>query len=659
MKKSIILIGTLMLMLASCSNENILLNEEVKNNVEPALTIIASQGGADSRLAFVDEKNLEWTPGDAIIVTDAASPTNYVVLKLKETGQTAVGTFSTTNETTDAELTRIQEWKTKNTSLTAYYKNDGLIENSLNLLRFYDVGHESLSGLNVYGGQTSNNNNDHLKAFNHMASKESFTLSEETSVLNLKFSQSGAIMKLILTGLGNKTITKLSLNAAEDVFLAGYHNSDPQMAASVSLPLGESGEGIALGSGETLTAYMIMGPTEDTADKTITLTATASDESTYTATITGGVIEAGKFYSVSKTMTPVYDNDYEVSDNTYIVYNAAGLEAWRTAVENDLSLNLTLANDIVLTDENNWLPVGKPNAEILHPLPGDEETPNTEYIGTIDGNGRTITGLNIGRQENVYAGFIGGLGSSGVVKNLTFADAHVNSIGRVAVVAATNKGQVKNCHVTSGDVYGEETKINYTTYASAAAGIVADNIGVVLGCSNGASVTCNSYMGTGGIVGRNTSIVMGCINNGTITNTISSGNAYNCGGIVGSQFEVNSISVACGNYGEVSSPSTDGSTGGIVGSLIGSKVIGLWTKATTPPDSKGDNDEEADGIGDMFDGSATACCYFNDLNSVTEDAITEMNNAIDAYNANEQNTVKCNYKWVAVNGGWPTLVINE
>ena len=242
---------------------------------------------------------------------------------------------------------------------------------------------------------------------------------------------------------------------------------------------------------------------------------------------------------------------------------------------------------------------------------------------------------------------------------MIFVDAHVNSIGCVAVVAATNKGQVKNCRVTSGDVCGEEARIGYMFYASAAAGIVADNKGVVLGCSNGASVTCNSYMGIGGIVGRNTSIVMGCINNGTITNTISSGNNYNCGGIVGSQFEVNSISVACGNYGEVSSPSTDGSTGGIVG-FLDSKVIGLWTKATTPPDSKGDNDEEADGIGDMFSSaSATACYYFNDLSSVTEAAITEMNNAIDAYNGNNQNTVKCNYKWVAVNGGWPTLVINE
>ena len=165
-------------------------------------------------------------------------------------------------------------------------------------------------------------------------------------------------------------------------------------------------------------------------------------------------------------------------------------------------------------------------------------------------------------------------------------------------------------------------------------------------------------MGTGGIVGRNTSIVMGCINSGTITNIGTTNNPC-CGGIVGVHIESNAISVACGNYGEVSSTKKK-QTGGIAGFLNDSaKLIGLWTKATTVDDSKGEMDQEADGIGDMLNGSATACYYFNDLNSVTEAAITEMNNAIDTYNANNQNTVKCNYKWVAVNGGWPTLVINE
>ena len=659
-----------MLILASCSKENILHNEEVSGKVESALTIIASQGGADTRLAFVDEWNLAWTPGDKIIVTEATSPSHYITLALHEDHQTATGTFTTTGETTATELAQIETWKSSNTPLMAYYKNDGLIDNSiegnLNLLRFYDAGFESLlDHLQVYGGQTSNNNKGHLKVLNHMASKESFILSDETDVLNLKFSQSGAIMEFTLTGLGGKTIKDLSLTADEEVFLAGYHNSDPQKTASVSLPLGESGGGIALGSDEILTAYMIMGPTEATAGKTITLTATASDESIYTATITGGVIEAGKIYSVSKTMMQENNNDYEVVDNTYIVYNAAGLQAWRAAVESNLSLNLKLANDIVLTGEDNWTPVGTPNAERpdhdhYPDLPGMEETPetpNTEYIGTIDGGGYTITGLNVVTQESTYAGFIGALGTGGVVKNMTFVDAKVNSIGYVAVVVATNKGQVENCHITSGDISGKEVTIDYTFYASAAAGIVADNNGVVLGCSNGASVTCNSYLGTGGVVGRNTGIVMGCINSGVIKNTYADGSSSRCGGIVGVHIGTNAISVACGNYGEVSS-TMEKQTGGIAGFLNdGAKLIGLWTKATNPEDSKGDMDGVADGIGDMLNGSATACYYFNDFNSVTDEVIATMNSAINSYN--EQNTVKCNYKWVAGDSSWPTLVKNE
>lgn len=83
MKKSMLLTGALMLMMASCSNEEILPNEDVKNNAEPTLTIIATQGeDADSRLAFVDEKNLQWTPGDVIIVTESGVPANYVELTL-------------------------------------------------------------------------------------------------------------------------------------------------------------------------------------------------------------------------------------------------------------------------------------------------------------------------------------------------------------------------------------------------------------------------------------------------------------------------------------------------------------------------------------------------------------------------------------------------
>lgn len=302
MKKSILLTGALMLMMASCSNEEILPNEEVKNNnAEPTLTIIATQGeDASSRLAFEDEMQLAWTPGDQILVTEAQEPQNYLLLTLQETEQTKTGTFSTT----DALPVTWDE----TTELVAYYKSDGLIiydyEETHNLLRFFDAGYEALSSWGVYTGQTTNGDMEHLTKLNNMVSEETFTLSADVTELNLKFNQQGAILKFTLTGLGGNTVTKLNLSAGEEIFLGGHHNGQAMMESAVSLPLGTDYSGITLADNEVLTAYMVMGPTDATEGKTMTLTATTTDGE-YTATVTGGKLEAGMIYSISKAMEKV------------------------------------------------------------------------------------------------------------------------------------------------------------------------------------------------------------------------------------------------------------------------------------------------------------------------------------------------------------------
>ncbi len=118
MKKNILLTGALMLMMASCSNEEILPNEEVKNNAEPTLTIIATQGeDTDSRIAYnpsADGKtiSLTWSEGDAIYVCEAEHPSHFIELTLEDGAGTAKGTFTTTEEITWSE----------NEELVAYYK---------------------------------------------------------------------------------------------------------------------------------------------------------------------------------------------------------------------------------------------------------------------------------------------------------------------------------------------------------------------------------------------------------------------------------------------------------------------------------------------------------------------------------------------------------
>ncbi|MBQ8674102.1 MAG: hypothetical protein IJ511_08675 [Bacteroides sp.] len=105
---------------------------------------------------------------------------------------------------------------------------------------------------------------------------------------------------------------------------------------------------------------------------------------------------------------------YIVENGTYLVYNADGLQAWHKAAEAIISTGtddtnddwyaeyttdidmpgLTLAADITLTGENNWAPLG-------YCVEGESKDVYYPYIGTIDGNGHTITGLNINSAEKI------------------------------------------------------------------------------------------------------------------------------------------------------------------------------------------------------------------------------------------------------------------
>ncbi|MBR2361142.1 MAG: hypothetical protein IKA80_00645 [Spirochaetaceae bacterium] len=328
---------------------------------------------------------------------------------------------------------------------------------------------------------------------------------------------------------------------------------------------------------------------------------------------------------------------YDEATNTYTVYTAKGLLDWSEAARADLTTNLVLAADITLTGENNWTTIGE-----FDEIEFDED--NTEFIGTIDGAGHTITGLNI-KMEEGPAGFISALGKSGHIKNLLFTNAEIQGED-AAVVAAISRGIVENCSVIS------ECSVSGIYIVG---GIVGWNFGLVSGCNNDASIYNSGYSGTGGIVGRNNNgTVMGCINSGSVQNSCTD-NSSRCGGIMGSQFgETSSVSIACGNIGEVSSIRTD-ETGGVAGTIIDGSSIALWTKATTESDASGD------GIGDSYYSNelSVSCHSFADAPAVTAEKIAEMNAAIAAYNASAAEGKTCPYTWQVGTDGYPTLVKSE
>jgi len=156
---------------------------------------------------------------------------------------------------------------------------------------------------------------------------------------------------------------------------------------------------------------------------------------------------------------------------------------------------------------------------------------NTEYIGTINGEGHTITGLHINNNSGDQ-GFIGALGEGGTVKNLTFADVHMTAGQSSGIVAGRSRGTIENCHVTSG--------VNSYIHGSQhVGGIVGYNEGSVTGCTNSGTVT-NCYS-TGTITATGTDAehggVVGYTNGGgTVTNCYYLDTAAS-GGINGADVE--------------------------------------------------------------------------------------------------------------------------
>lgn len=225
------------------------------------------------------------------------------------------------------------------------------------------------------------------------------------------------------------------------------------------------------------------------------LRANGTEERNLSAAITP---EAGSYYNITLN----YDKGYNLSADgrTYEVYNANGLLAWNKAVQGNLSLNCTLADDIDLTGKE-WTPIGDYD---------------NRYTGIFDGGNHTITGLTINQYGN-YVGMIDFLDSGGSVQNLTLENVNITGGDIVGSVVGDNYGTVTAC-TASGNVSG----------TSRIGGVVGYNNGTVTACYHASgNVSGTSYIG--GVAGYNTS--------GTVTACYhASGNVSgtsNVGGVVG------------------------------------------------------------------------------------------------------------------------------
>ena len=223
------------------------------------------------------------------------------------------------------------------------------------------------------------------------------------------------------------------------------------------------------------------------------------------------------------------------------------------------------------------------------------------YSGTIDGNGYAIIGLNC--SASIGAGFIYELGGEGVIK-------YLGIVG----------GSFSNSESTAGCGSRAFLRANY---------------GVIMGCYNTSSCTSaggsEDYGNAAGISTQNESSgkIIACYNAGTI-----SAGGHRASGI------------SCGNYGLISGCYNTGTVSGKGASY------GYYATAITSANRKTINDcyytQPSKGYetDPSYSNTATATNITEVSSSDWTAAMNAMNAAIEAYNADEANTVKCNYRYV-------------
>jgi hypothetical protein len=148
-----------------------------------------------------------------------------------------------------------------------------------------------------------------------------------------------------------------------------------------------------------------------------------------------------------------------------------------------------------------------------------------DFTGTFDGNGKDIANLYI--DSNDY--FVG--------------------------LFAFGPGKIKNVHIRSGSVTGDET-------VGGIAG-ACDGGGTIENCSNAATVRGNKLVG--GIVGYNVGNIIACSNTGLVIGSIEE-----VGGIAGRT--IGSIT-ACSNTGQIEAYRI---VGGIAGSIDGGRLTACY-----------------------------------------------------------------------------------
>lgn len=250
-------------------------------------------------------------------------------------------------------------------------------------------------------------------------------------------------------------------------------------------------------------------------------------------------------------------------DDPYLIADAKQLDNVRNHLKSHFKLVSDIDLDIAPYNEGEgWEPIG------------DYEEP---FRGSLDGNGKTIKGLYINREDMEDVGFFAWLGKGAVVRNVRLENVNVVGGDWVgALVGWGYKAQISNVHV-SGSVAGryqvgglagginEDTYIDFSSSNCTVVGdadvggLVGESSGLIGWCRSSGTVTGNEYVG--GLLGSNGLFVVASYS------TASVFGKELVGGLVGASWA--EIIFACYASGEVTGSQY---VGGLVGAVDNSHV---------------------------------------------------------------------------------------
>lgn len=313
-------------------------------------------------------------------------------------------------------------------------------------------------------------------------------------------------------------------------------------------------------------------------------------------------------------------------ENPYLISTKEHLDN----VRKNLNAHYKLINDIEFSiddfestgtfynDGDGWIPIG-----------GGKKT--TPFTGTFDGNGYTISGIQISLEEYpglyiVYTGLFGY--NKGTICNLnltecnfstivyTEADYSISNYIYSGYVTGYNENVIKNCTITNSELICKHTYTADNSYRIYVGGIAGYSSGYIGDCTNVGSVKTassfkNSYtLDTGGIVGYNTGKIFNCFNKNKVESIFEAESVHSSvGGIAG--MSENGVIVQCHNSGSLvaNSKITSGdfsvnaTNGGIVGMSTKTVIENCYNTGTVSSTATASRTSASSGA------SSTAYCY--------------------------------------------------